>query len=315
MIYNRLREGMPLGIDATTRFATGNYTQPLTESELAVDSPYNTRTNAGLPPGPITSPGLASIEAAAHPAKVDYLYYVVEPGACSEHAFSSTEAEFEADVARYNAAREAAGGELAGQLRGIAVARLAVLGHPVGHSRSPAMHNAALAELGLGDEWSYEAIEVAPDAFEARVRAMPGEGFAGANVTVPHKGAALSLADELSETAREIGAANTLVFAGRRDPRRQHRRRAACWARCRARRPASGRWCWAPAAPPAPWSGRCCARGPRSRSGTAPSCAPSTSARSWAESRSRPRPGRLRADRQHDRGRPRRRGPVRRAAA
>jgi|SRR5690349_11428263 len=75
------------------------------------------------------------------------------------------------------------------------------------------MHNAALTELGLGDEWSYEAIDLAPDAFEPRVRAMPGEGFAGANVTVPHKGAALALADELSETAREIGAANTLVFA------------------------------------------------------------------------------------------------------
>jgi shikimate dehydrogenase len=92
--------------------------------------------------------------------------------------------------------------------------RLAVLGYPVGHSRSPAMHSAALAELGLGEEWSYEAIEVAPDAFEARVRAMPGEGFVGANVTVPHKGAALFLADELSETAREIGAANTLLFTG-----------------------------------------------------------------------------------------------------
>jgi shikimate dehydrogenase len=74
------------------------------------------------------------------------------------------------------------------------------------------MHNAALAELGMGEEWSYEAIDVAPDRFEERVRAMPGEGFAGANVTVPHKGAALALADELSETAREIGAANTLVF-------------------------------------------------------------------------------------------------------
>lgn len=93
------------------------------------------------------------------------------------------------------------------------MARLAVLGYPVGHSRSPAMQGAALAELGLADEWSYEAIEVAPDAFEARVRTMPGEGFAGANVTVPHKSAALALADELSETAREIGAANTLVFA------------------------------------------------------------------------------------------------------
>jgi shikimate dehydrogenase len=90
--------------------------------------------------------------------------------------------------------------------------RLAVLGHPVGHSRSPAMQNAALAELGLADEWSYEAIDVAPDEFEHRVREMPGEGFAGANVTVPHKGAALALADSLSETAREIGAANTLSF-------------------------------------------------------------------------------------------------------
>jgi len=90
--------------------------------------------------------------------------------------------------------------------------RLAVLGHPVGHSRSPAMHNAALAQLGLAGEWGYEAIDVAPDEFESRVRAMPEEGFVGANVTVPHKGAALSLADSLSETVREIGAANTLSF-------------------------------------------------------------------------------------------------------
>lgn len=92
------------------------------------------------------------------------------------------------------------------------VKRLAVLGYPVAHSRSPAMQNAALAKLGLGDEWSYEAIEVAPDELEARVRAMAAEGFVGANVTVPHKSAALALADSLSETAREIGAANTLSF-------------------------------------------------------------------------------------------------------
>lgn len=92
--------------------------------------------------------------------------------------------------------------------------RLAVLGHPVGHSRSPVMHTAALVELGLADEWSYSALDLAPDEFEPRVRAMPGEGFVGANVTVPHKGAALALADSLSETAREIGAANTLSFNG-----------------------------------------------------------------------------------------------------
>ena len=110
VIYNRLHEGMPLGIDATIRFATGNYTRPLTESELAVESPYNTRTHAGLPPGPIDSPGLASIEAAAHPAKVDYLFYVAKPGTCNGLAFASTEAEFEEDAAAYDAAREAAGG-------------------------------------------------------------------------------------------------------------------------------------------------------------------------------------------------------------
>jgi shikimate dehydrogenase len=91
--------------------------------------------------------------------------------------------------------------------------RLAVLGHPVAHSRSPAIHNAAFAELGIADEWSYEAVDVAPDGLEPRVREMPGQGFVGANVTVPHKGAALALADTLSETAREIGAANTLSFA------------------------------------------------------------------------------------------------------
>ena len=90
--------------------------------------------------------------------------------------------------------------------------RLAVLGDPVSHSRSPAMHSAALRELALADEWSYEAIQVGAGDFEARVRSMPAEGFAGANVTVPHKLAALALADRATERARAIGAANTLSF-------------------------------------------------------------------------------------------------------
>ncbi len=92
--------------------------------------------------------------------------------------------------------------------------RLAVLGHPVAHSRSPAMQNAALAALGLGEEWSYEAMDVAPDEFAERVRALAADGYAGANVTVPHKQAALAAADTPSAVAREIGAANTLVFSG-----------------------------------------------------------------------------------------------------
>ncbi|MFN8218202.1 MAG: shikimate dehydrogenase [Solirubrobacterales bacterium] len=98
--------------------------------------------------------------------------------------------------------------------------RLAVIGCPVGHSRSPAMQNAALTALGLAPQWSYEAIEVDAEGFAARVAAMPGEGFAGANVTIPHKEAALALAGAASAAAREIGAANTLSFgpAGELEP-------------------------------------------------------------------------------------------------
>jgi uncharacterized YceG family protein len=110
VIYNRLREGIPLGIDATIRFATGNFERPLTESELATESPYNTRLNAGLPPGPINSPGLAALEAAAHPAETEFIYYVNDPNSCNELTFAKTEAEFEAAVAKYEKAREANGG-------------------------------------------------------------------------------------------------------------------------------------------------------------------------------------------------------------
>jgi uncharacterized YceG family protein len=110
VIYNRLHARQPLGIDATIRYATGNWSSPLTKSELAIDSPYNTRRNPGLPPGPIGNPGLASIEAAARPARVGYLYYVVKPGTCGEHAFSTTFAQFQQDQRRYDQARQAAGG-------------------------------------------------------------------------------------------------------------------------------------------------------------------------------------------------------------
>jgi len=90
--------------------------------------------------------------------------------------------------------------------------RLAVLGHPVAHSRSPAMHNAALAELGLDGEWAYEAIDVAPEEFEAKVGEMAAGDFFGANVTIPHKEAALAIVDSASPEAQAIGAANTLTF-------------------------------------------------------------------------------------------------------
>jgi uncharacterized YceG family protein len=112
VIYNRLSMGEPLGIDATTRYEYNNWTDAITQAQLDKDTPFNTRLNAGLTPTPIGSPGLASIEAAARPAKVDYLFYVVKPGTCpAEHAFTNSEAEFTKLVAQYNEARSAAGNE------------------------------------------------------------------------------------------------------------------------------------------------------------------------------------------------------------
>lgn len=90
--------------------------------------------------------------------------------------------------------------------------RLGVLGWPVAHSRSPAMHGAAFAAAGL-EGWRYQLLPVPPDLLDETVRALPRAGFSGANVTVPHKEAALRLADAPSDAARAIGAANTLLFA------------------------------------------------------------------------------------------------------
>ncbi|MGZ5357758.1 MAG: endolytic transglycosylase MltG [Solirubrobacterales bacterium] len=110
VIYNRLSQGIPLGIDATTRFETQNYTEQITQEQLDADTPYNTRLNAGLTPTPIGNPGLAAIKAAARPAKANYIYFVVKPGTCGEHAFTASEAEFERLAAAYQQALEAEGG-------------------------------------------------------------------------------------------------------------------------------------------------------------------------------------------------------------
>jgi shikimate dehydrogenase len=91
--------------------------------------------------------------------------------------------------------------------------RLGVLGWPVRHSRSPVIQNAALAAAGLPG-WRYQLLPVPPELFAEVVPALPAAGFAGANVTIPHKSAALRLADEATARARAIGAANTLSFSG-----------------------------------------------------------------------------------------------------
>ncbi|HEY4428280.1 MAG TPA: endolytic transglycosylase MltG [Solirubrobacteraceae bacterium] len=118
VIYNRLHRGMPLGIDATIYYAveqqTGiaTYTRELTEAQLHMSSPYNTRNRPGLPPTPISNPGIASIQAAANPAHASYLYYVAAPDGCGEHVFSTSLAAFEANAAAYQAALKANGGRL-----------------------------------------------------------------------------------------------------------------------------------------------------------------------------------------------------------
>jgi UPF0755 protein len=100
VIYNRLGRGMPLGIDATIEYALGKHANELTRSDLRIDSPYNTRTHAGLPPTPIAAAGKASLEAALHPAPGRWLYYVLRD--CSgHHAFSTSYDRFLSDKARY----------------------------------------------------------------------------------------------------------------------------------------------------------------------------------------------------------------------
>jgi len=96
VVYNRLHAGMPLGIDATLRYGLNiPPTEPITREDLASGSAFNTRNRKGLPPTPIANPGLASMQAAAHPAKVDYVYFVRKPD-CRSHFFTASAAAFDA---------------------------------------------------------------------------------------------------------------------------------------------------------------------------------------------------------------------------
>ncbi|MBE0428330.1 MAG: endolytic transglycosylase MltG [Thermoleophilia bacterium] len=94
VIYNRLARGMRLDIDATVQYALGHWKEELTWDDLMTDSQYNTRLYPGLPPGPICSPGAASIQAALEPAEVDYLFYVAIGDEEGRHFFTSSYEEF-----------------------------------------------------------------------------------------------------------------------------------------------------------------------------------------------------------------------------
>lgn len=103
VIYNRLSQGIPLGIDATTAYDLGKPGTELTTADFRIDSPYNTRLNKGLPPTPISNPGEASVEAALAPAPGPWTYYVLEDSA-GHHFFTDSAAEFQAAKARCQAA-------------------------------------------------------------------------------------------------------------------------------------------------------------------------------------------------------------------
>ena len=100
VIYNRLEQNMPLCFDSTLQFALGKYGQRMLDKDKEIDSPYNTYKYAGLPPGPISSPGKASILAALHPAEVKYIFFVSNADGKS-HTFSETMAEHNRAVAQF----------------------------------------------------------------------------------------------------------------------------------------------------------------------------------------------------------------------
>ncbi|HEX3692309.1 MAG TPA: endolytic transglycosylase MltG [Solirubrobacteraceae bacterium] len=112
VIYNRLHASMTLGVDATLRYALHDFSHPLTEAQLATNTPYNTRLHPGLPPTPISNPGAAAIAAAAHPAHASYLYYVNGADGCGDLVFSSSYAQFERDAAAYREALARNGGNV-----------------------------------------------------------------------------------------------------------------------------------------------------------------------------------------------------------
>jgi UPF0755 protein len=99
VFYNRLAGTIPLGSDATIEYAIGEYNKPLTVDDLKVNSPYNTRTHFGLPPGPVGNPVAGAIQACANPEQGDYLFFFTDKSGVTH--FEKTEAEFQADMAKY----------------------------------------------------------------------------------------------------------------------------------------------------------------------------------------------------------------------
>jgi UPF0755 protein len=104
VIYNRIDDDMNLQIDASIQYILGTPREQLTNADLEIDSPYNLYTNKGLPPGPICSPRMDSVDAALHPEENDYIYYVLDPALNGMHRFSESYDEFLSNKAVYQEA-------------------------------------------------------------------------------------------------------------------------------------------------------------------------------------------------------------------
>ncbi len=203
VIYNRLKDNMPLQIDATLIYARGDPSnRKLSDADKGIDSPYNTYTHNGLPPTPIAGVSEASLRAALAPAQTNFLYYVVKDKQ-GDHAFAATLARAQPEHRKGPPSRRPA--VIGGDTR---VA--AVIGDPVRHSLSPVLHNTAYAELDL--DWVYVAFEVPDGATKQALEAMRALGIAGFSVTMPHKTAAAAACDELTDAAEVLRSVNTVTL-------------------------------------------------------------------------------------------------------
>ena len=163
-IYNRLHaaDAARHRRDDSLRARTFRRPKSLRESQLDSTNPYNTRDRtSGLPPTPIANPGLASMQAAAHPAKVDYLYFVRKPDNV-HHFFTASYAAFQTVRGRARLSARTTGSSRCS-------------GIPVAHSLSPRMQNAAFAARGL--DWAYVACDVRPERLEEAVRGLAALGL------------------------------------------------------------------------------------------------------------------------------------------
>ena len=231
VIYNRLKQGIPLGIDATIRYSENNWTDPLKQSELERDGPYNTRLRQGLPPTPIGNPGLASLKAAAAPGQDGLHLLRGQAGRVPRVLEHGRRVR-----ARRRRLRGRAGEERRQRAAAEVLTYLGVAGWPVAHSRSPAIQNAALAAAGLSG-WRYLKLPLPPERFAETVRALPAAGFRGINVTIPHKrGGARARRRGDADRRRRRGGEHADVPRRRGDPRRQHRRAGAAGGAARRRR-------------------------------------------------------------------------------